>query len=465
MVEARDPEVSTTCSVCLDSYSSYKRRRIVCQFCAGVYCSACLQRYLAQAGKVNPDCMLCLHAVDMSMVRTNTPRAFYADEYPKYVSGVRLLAERAKLPETMLVLDREKQVEFLRLEINKIAVEGDAEQERIMTAYRATAARVQTDIRRLREKQRLLGEGGPRAVATRSSFGCPVDDCRGVVFAGSKACGLCGGRVCPTCRVSVPLEAEHECDPGTVATLALIKQDARPCPTCRVSICKIDGCDQMWCPRCQTAFSWAHGTIDRGRVHAPGFYEYLRARATAVGGLVAREPGDTGPGGPGGCVARPELEYLMVAWRTQYPLEVVDQLAAFYQRVTHLEHYGRGKFPETSMEERGAYLDTLRLAYLRDTLSEEDWRARIQHSAHRLSRRDEARAVYRMSTTAALDILSRTAMAPRVLFEEAVAELTELARLTNVELRRVSVEFKTVDLVLLNADFSTARWSRVQRAA
>ena len=54
------------------------------------------------------------------------------------------------------------------------------------------------------------------------------------------------------------------------------EKDTKKCPTCYSLIHKIDGCDQMWCTQCKTAFSWNTLKIEN-KVHNPHFYEYLRA--------------------------------------------------------------------------------------------------------------------------------------------------------------------------------------------
>ena len=38
----------------------------------------------------------------------------------------------------------------------------------------------------------------------------------------------------------------------------------------------LHNCDQMWCIECKTAFSWAKGTIEKGVVHNPHYYQWMR---------------------------------------------------------------------------------------------------------------------------------------------------------------------------------------------
>ena len=122
---------------------------------------------------------------------------------------------------------------------------------------------------------------------------CPVTDCKGFLSTAWK-CGLCENWTCPKCHEVKGLDkdAEHTCDPGSVATAELLAKDSRNCPNCASMIFKINGCDQMYCTQCHTAFSWRTGRVENGTIHNPHYYEYMRAH----GGLP-RAAGDVPCGG------------------------------------------------------------------------------------------------------------------------------------------------------------------------
>jgi hypothetical protein len=142
---------------------------------------------------------------------------------------------------------------------------------------------------------RIEGRGGGDAAAERRAFvrACPHADCKGFLSTAWK-CGLCENWTCPTCHEVKGLDkdAEHTCDPGNVATADLMARDTRNCPNCAAGIFKINGCDQMWCTQCHTAFSWRTGRIETHIVHNPHYYEYQRAHGT-----LPRQPGDVPCGG------------------------------------------------------------------------------------------------------------------------------------------------------------------------
>lgn len=102
---------------------------------------------------------------------------------------------------------------------------------------------------------------------------CSVKDCRGFLSANYK-CELCNITTCSDCLE--PKLDDHVCNEDLKATATLIKKDTKNCPKCGMGIYKIDGCDQIWCSLCQTAFSWKTGIIETGRIHNPHYYEFLR---------------------------------------------------------------------------------------------------------------------------------------------------------------------------------------------
>jgi len=68
----------------------------------------------------------------------------------------------------------------------------------------------------------------------------------------------------------------HECKQYDIETVKQILSDTKPCPKCLTRISKIEGCDQMFCVSCFTAFSWNTGHIENGKIHNPHYFELIR---------------------------------------------------------------------------------------------------------------------------------------------------------------------------------------------
>jgi hypothetical protein len=148
------------------------------------------------------------------------------------------------------------------------------------------------DILRGRER----GEGGQQEKKTempkRLVFigPCPAQDCKGYLDE-NYVCGLCKKEACKNCRLP---KHTDKCNPDIVATVKMMDRETKRCPKCNVPIYKTEGCDQMWCPSCHTAFSWVTGEIETGRIHNPHYYQWMREQG---GGQMAREQGDVRCGG------------------------------------------------------------------------------------------------------------------------------------------------------------------------
>jgi hypothetical protein len=106
---------------------------------------------------------------------------------------------------------------------------------------------------------------------------CPDETCRGFLSSAYK-CGTCQRYACKDCLDILGTERDvpHTCDEEKKASVSLIIKESKPCPKCGTRISKVDGCDQMFCTECHTAFSWNSGQQVNGVIHNPHYYEWLR---------------------------------------------------------------------------------------------------------------------------------------------------------------------------------------------
>lgn len=103
----------------------------------------------------------------------------------------------------------------------------------------------------LRELQRQLGvaqanyddRDGVKKARREFIMRCPAEDCRGFLSSAYK-CGTCETWACKDCLVCIGKDhnAEHTCNPDTVASAKAIRAETMPCPKCATRIFKVEGC-------------------------------------------------------------------------------------------------------------------------------------------------------------------------------------------------------------------------------
>ena len=147
----------------------------------------------------------------------------------------------------------------------------------------------------------------------------------------------------------------------------MLKKDSKPCPKCSTVIHKIDGCDQMWCPCCKSAFSWLNGVIET-RIHNPHYYEYLRNTK----GYVPRDPLDQ----PDECEL-PVFPKLLLNNREH---ESIDTYAQYFRLFVHVLTVLRPQWgPDVIDKHIGEHeLKFLRVEYICKDSSYGNWKWKLQ---------------------------------------------------------------------------------------
>ena len=316
----------TSCDVCCESYNRSNHSLVICPFCPFSACTSCHERYLCETTE-DAHCMNCRKGWTRETLVNNFTFKFVSRTYKTRREDLLFEREKSLMPETQPYVEIEKEIRELRKQI----IAKKAEMERSIEKYNRLANRplavvaaennihleFHASIIRHKEaseqqkvtsgllieathleyhESRLMGRlHGGNLESERRQFvrACPVSDCKGFLSTVWK-CGLCDNWACPECHEVKGKEkdAEHTCDPNNLATAKLLAKDSRNCPKCAASIFKIDGCDQMWCTQCHTAFSWRSGRIETHVIHNPHYYEYMRNH-----GGMPRAAGDVPCGG------------------------------------------------------------------------------------------------------------------------------------------------------------------------
>ena len=145
-------------------------------------------------------------------------------------------------------------------------------------------------------------------------------------------------------------------------------------------------CDQMWCVKCNVAYSWNTGEIERGVIHNPHYYEHLR---TQQGG-IPRNPNEERNGG------MPPAVFL------RHLLHGSFEITRMYRRVNHLRmvHLLRAPTPFDNVTNRD-----LRIQYLLQQISEEEFKDKLQRREKERSKSIEAREILDMYCNIIQDLL------------------------------------------------------------
>lgn len=108
---------------------------------------------------------------------------------------------------------------------------------------------------------------------TISQFGI-CSDCGQVNFNNGKVIECpCGNNLCSICRDIN--DNGHKCKEEIASSSELIKKSSTGCPGCGASVTKVDGCYQIICTQCDTAFDYNTGEIDNGILHSPRVFELI----------------------------------------------------------------------------------------------------------------------------------------------------------------------------------------------
>ena len=280
------------CAVCCSNLNQTTRRLVSCDFCPYVACLACTKTYILSTVH-QPHCMNCRKEWSIDMMNKHFPKTFLRDEYRKMRETILFEEEKTYLPP--LQAEAERILTLAKLEkeeraVQKRVAENHANEDQLVRDQRIKQRALETELSRLYTR---MGELRYRRRATNTEvkkfvMKCTVGECRG--FLSEKyVCGLCTTAICKDCHAVLPTSAipevlpaeeavvpTHVCDPDEVATITELNRSTKPCPKCHVRIFKTEGCDQMFCISCHTAFSWRTGEVELGVIHNPHYFQALR---------------------------------------------------------------------------------------------------------------------------------------------------------------------------------------------
>ena len=424
--------MSSDCPVCLDKFTGSVRKEIKCQYCQYGVCVTCVKRYMVESVE-DPHCMNCRRAWNRDFIDSYLTLAFRKGPLKKHREELLLDREKARLP---LLQPRVE----ARVQAREIGGQIASQNKKIHEMELELARQRDLSFRLARRKHRLEEMAAGRLPIGTDADGaaekkevrqftqkCPVDDCRGFLSSAWK-CGTCQIWVCPDCLVpkGKDKDSPHTCNEDAKATVALIKKETKPCPKCAMAICKIDGCDQMWCVSCQTPFSWNTGRQVFGVVHNPHYYQWLRNQN---GGEAPRVAGDVPCGG---LVGFYQLRQNMPA-EFQREVEQIHRVTAEIMD-THLRNYPRlDEVPDNG---------DLGVEYTLKSLNMEDWKRELWKRETKREKGLDLRGPLDLFTNVSSEVIRRMAQRPsREEFIGLLQQLRALRDYVNTEMEKIGIRY------------------------
>nr|QOI90356.1 hypothetical protein HWQ62_00219 [Pyramimonas orientalis virus] len=310
--------MSDECTVCCSKYNKVIRKKIDCFNCDYSACRHCIENY-TKSKYDDFHCMSCKKPWEYDFFLKNMTQAC-VKRIMEHRADILFEREKAKMPDTQVyvsyVKELEKDKKLLRsmferfTQLDRIVIQDEQLIEKLfmsMGKNDKSKAQITDELDELNKQTKLLSEkktdllkkvefyrrkiflwdddlrmlddkNEPEANKLSVIRKCTENDCRGFVMS-DWACGICEKKYCKKCHETEETtddDEQHKCNPDDIKTIELIMKTTKPCPTCATLIHKINGCSQMWCPSCKTAFNYTTGTIETGIIHNPHYFEWFR---------------------------------------------------------------------------------------------------------------------------------------------------------------------------------------------
>jgi len=441
-----------TCSICFESFNKSTRAPTKCPYCDIQICRTCLQTYLLNDISDTPQCINpeCKHGYTREFIDGELTKSFRLHTYKDHRERVLHDREKSRLPSTQDDASEYRLAQKVYKEesenLRNMQTELATLQRKIHdTARKCTRAQSVIDtLGRLRIVAQRTEESAENPVHRQAFIKpCPAEECKGFLSTAWK-CGLCDQWTCPDCgELKGPnRDIEHTCDPDKVATARMLAREAKSCPKCGVQICKIEGCDQMWCTVCNTGFNWRTGKLAAGPVHNPHYFEYLRKQG--VNPQTVQMPG-------GNCDFEMDRTVTLALGSVPYGRRntaPTTQSAedAYLLEVWRLMREAQDPYANNEPNHNEAFRQ-MRVRYMVGELSEVDWKHALQRAekdSHFQIAKNQVKEVF---VNASRDLI-RQILEPNSNKTEICRQVTELLEYCNTSYKSVSERFNRKTPVL-----------------
>ena len=404
------------------------RLGVACPYCNFICCKTCFDTYiLTTTGDTK--CMSCKAIFDLNTVWKLCITSVTYKKYLDFRLDQLIQKEKSLFQESLIQIEREKmtrkygKLQYNLYKIQELLVEfqlktiemGNTDNdiaEMMLSSVglnlrRVKRMRVREDMVHVSKKIEEMSSGAVESEELKQNTfikHCSVADCKGTLN-NKWNCRLCEACHCNKCgelkteNEESKANGTHVCDPNLVQNLEEIKKNSKPCPKCGVSIFKTEGCDQMFCIVCHTAFSWTTLKIETGRIHNPHYYEIMRKN-----GNFRREDGDVRP-----CdelVHHLEERHLMYdAISTELDIAQKSKFRDAPRFITELDSRD---WNERTYTLDGETFSDIRKQFLKNEISDSDYRRRMKLKFNKFTKMHEVCQVLAVTKIAMSEELKHT---------------------------------------------------------
>ena len=347
-------------SICCEKINISNRKDIKCLYCNYVACRECIAQFLLV--NINePNCMNCKKVWNREFLCNNFTKSFINNDYKDYRQKLLLDKEKALLPATQIIVEAINNKAKLEKSLREYLIEVDRKKQEFYDEIKVNNSIITGDTKTNKK------------VFIRK---CGVEDCRGFLSEQWK-CGMCDTTTCNKClellKQDNDNDLEHVCKEENIESAKLIAKDSKPCPKCAALIFKIDGCNQMWCVMCHTAFSWVTGQIETSRIHNPHYYEMLRNRS--ANGEIPREPENICNDDNIGMPDNNQIQILLLIKKNESGYNIfTEKILNITRKIFHILYF----HPNTFQQKYDKDKRDLRIRYLMNYITEEYWKKELQ---------------------------------------------------------------------------------------
>tara|TARA_R110002111_G_scaffold118193_5_gene180602 strand:- start:780 stop:1955 length:1176 start_codon:yes stop_codon:yes gene_type:complete len=351
----------------------------------------------------------------------NIDRKFSTQTFPDHVSNIKFEREKSLFPQTQYFVERINK----RSRRNEKMIQIDKRIQELNERIRKLVQK-KYELKQKNFREKAEDSGKKRIVQKVVKFigHCPNDDCKGFLNEKFK-CPLCKVKVCKKCRAK---KHYSECKKDDVDTAKLLSDNTKPCPSCKVPIFKISGCMQMYCTTCHTAFDWKTMKIEKGRIHNPHYYEWMRKN-----GNEHREIGDVPCGGL--------IQFnRLVRWTRTFEIKTRNYYHDIHRCISHFRDVVIPRYPIT--EEKHVDNRQLRISYMMGDIDDVKFKRKLKSKTKINERNREVNMVLTMFCNTMEDLFRQIIQCKVENIPEITQTMQKLRKYTNKNLKKIYYRFK-----------------------